>query len=176
MTKVLFITAVSAAALVLGQSSSTAPLVVVATHGTGATLELSMTNNSGKEIVASVVLVLFKTPKGSQIQAADVEDRTLRPGGSPLAPGVRATAEVSIPTQSGVELPMTETQVDYLLFSDGTSWGPDAAHLSLQIKGTRSGWAKAYRHLNATLTQQGKDAVVGEIQGYTALKSTPAKP
>jgi hypothetical protein len=40
----------------------------------------------------------------------------------------------------------------------------------------RSGWAKAYRHLSATLAQQGKDAVAGEIQSYAALKSTPAKP
>lgn len=167
----------AAAALSFGQSKSATPppMIIVATHGSGATMNLTLTNVSGRAISASVVLVTFRTPKGSQVQAVDLEDSSLLPQATPLAPGAQATGAVSIPTQLGAELVIDQTQVDYVLFTDGSSWGPDTAHVSLQIKGMRAGWARAYSHLNATLKRQGKDAVTEEIQSYVASKRTLAK-
>jgi hypothetical protein len=39
----------------------------------------------------------------------------------------------------------------------------------------RDGWASAYRRLNRTLKQQGKDAVANELEHFNGISSSKPK-
>jgi hypothetical protein len=57
--------------------------------------------------------------------------------------------------------------VDYVLFEDGTAWGPDELKLAARIAGTRQGWHSAYAHLRSILNKQG----VAGLQSALAVAS-----
>jgi hypothetical protein len=167
----------SATLIALSQSPAPPPLSVTAAPDAPAQsrLKLTMTNTSSKKISAFVVLVRFETPDGHFVRAVEMEDLALLPGSSPLAPGGETAAFLEIPSQAGKELKISEAFVDYVAFYGGGTWGKDEEHLSLRIKGTRDGWARAYLRLNRTFKQQGKDAVADELERFNADRSSKPK-
>lgn len=69
-----------------------------------------------------------------------------------------------------LEIPHYEVSVDYVLFSDGTTWGPDTMNFARDVAQMRNG-ASMYRGQLNRLSQQGSDAVIRDIK-----KSTTAPP
>jgi hypothetical protein len=162
----------------LQQSSSSPPLVIsnVATSGAGigTGITFDLTNASGKAIRAQVV-------------AIDYFHATGAPGGRGFSMGIRGMSappqpnslqagEVvhervrSIPVDSSDGTPLKfKLSVDYVLFTDGSSWGPDTLKESRQVLGTLLGHDQALLALRDMLDQKGPDAVADYLKNFTPL-------
>ena len=160
------------------QSSSSPPLVIsnVVTSGAGTGMRgtYDLTNASGKAIRAYVV-------------AIDYFHATVAPGGRGFCMGIRGMSapphpesvqagEVihervrSIPVDSSDGTPLKfKLSVDYVLFTDGSEWGPDTLKESGQVLGTLSGHDQALLALKDMLDQQGPDAVTDYLKNFTPL-------
>jgi hypothetical protein len=53
--------------------------------------------------------------------------------------------------------------VDYVLFKDGSTWGPDAMKTSLKIAGILKGWQLSNSHLKEVMQTGGVNAVAAEL-------------
>lgn len=129
---------------------------------TGPTVLWSLTNNSGKPVVAYSVLV--DTSTGSASQGCRTVENTVwgldsrREG---VSPGEVWNENRGVPVSAGVPLTVS---LDYVLFKDGSSWGPDMMKQSIKIQGIRLGWSQSRRTLKSMLDREGPDAVLDVIR------------
>jgi hypothetical protein len=161
----------------LQQSSSSPPLVIsnVVTSGAGtdAGMSFDLTNASGKAIRAYII-------------AIDYFHATGAPGGRGSFTGIRGmlpppqpdsfqAGEVihqairSIPVESDGTPVKFKLSVDYVLFTDGSSWGPDTLKESREVLGFLSGHDQALFVLRDMVDQKGPEAVADYLKNFTPL-------
>jgi hypothetical protein len=161
----------------LQQSSSSPPLVIsnVVTSGAGTDMRITydLANTSGKAIRAYVIAIdythatgapggrfsltgirgMLAPPQPDSLQAGEVVHQTVR----------------HIPLESDGTPLGFKLSVDYVLFTDGSWWGPDTLKESRQVLGTLSGHDQALFVLKDILDQQGPDAVADYLKNFTPL-------
>lgn len=116
-------------------------------------------NVSHKDVSAWVACVPNETGRcnlthGVVYATGPSPSNRLRPGETREEPRLRLT-EAAEPPKTVV--PAT---VDYVLFSDGSAWGPDARRQSLWIRGVIHGARGTIARLKRILDTQGTDAVI----------------
>lgn len=162
---------------VLCSAETEQPLVISSqsvTESAGwSVLHLNLTNTSNKPVVGYAVLVKFNNSSGQLAHpyATSINLMGLEPPPAPqsVSPGSSTQVETHIPRQapSGPSLGVQGVSVDYVRFSDGSSWGPDTAHESKKIDGIETGWHTAAIAIKQMLTQQGVDAVENYLNAVT---------
>ncbi len=130
-----------------------------------AEVSLTVLNKADKDVVALTLATTYFDAENKAVgrlatnQIFGLEPKATR---KTLAPGERWA------TQKGLPLPVSqngsparyEIVVDYVLFKDGSTWGPDQMKQSLHIAGIQKGWALARSTLRSVLAKQGEQAVV----------------
>lgn len=107
---------------------------MVATHPRGYELSFDVMNKSGKSISAYVVLVDL-LDEGKHVISTISIDMISDPGREFLPNATRHSKGIIRPEKAGSH----QVRVDYVKFSDGTSWGPDTSKRSLLIEGFAHG-------------------------------------
>jgi hypothetical protein len=59
--------------------------------------------------------------------------------------------------------------VDYVLFPDGTSWGPNSLGQASALKGMQQGWRLAVSTLKRMLNEQGPTAVASYLKPHRVM-------
>ncbi len=131
---------------------------------TAATVTLA---NASEKAVAGFVLVASapspRTGRPRQIVRAQlraVED----PGNDGYDPGAEFQVRFQVPPDFAVGSPDTQVSLDYVLFVDGSGWGPDTTHRSLELKGVIRGSKLARAVLKRKLQTEGPDAVLEALK------------
>jgi hypothetical protein len=118
-------------------------------------------NVSQKDVSAYVACVPNDTGRCNQIHTTVYAtspapfDR-LRPGETREEPHLKLTA-------AAPPKPVVRATVDYVLFADGSTWGPDTRTQSLWIRGVIHGTRGTLARLKRLLDTQGTSAVIEEI-------------
>jgi hypothetical protein len=125
-------------------------------------LLFKLTNTSQKEIVAYVVAVKnldARTGKGP----TNVFERTKvsETGPSPFAPGRTWRPHRMFPALGVTEI---IGRIDYVLFADGSRWGPDTLGRSASITAYLEGARDARRSMQILLEKEGPAALEGEVR------------
>lgn len=119
--------------------------VPVALAGGEAPVRFQLKNQSTKSIHAYVLVIGYYDDDGKLIGtltttgvSRDLLPRPdLRP---PFGPGETWTHPYRMAEASGADRPARAVaRVDFVLFDDGSSWGPDKAKMSLYLKGIKDG-------------------------------------
>ena len=135
----------------------------------GRPVRYTLTNHSHKPILGAVVAVMFYDANGArQIGPAEITAMSLVNSDPPLAPG--AVKNVAI-NQSFVvgrgqhQAPPTrsELRLDYVLYQDGTHWGPDSTHSGARIPAMRLGASLELDQMRQLLQQGGAAALLQHI-------------
>jgi len=135
----------------------------------GFSLTCSVTNKSNQEIVAySIVADFFDSsgnPAGRLSTNAIMNLATNSKGSTRgLAPGATGgTNRFALPTESNGTPVSYKVSVDYVLFKDGSTWGPDTAKQSLTITGTQQGWRQSRSQLKRLMAERGIQAVADAL-------------
>jgi hypothetical protein len=132
----------------------------------GHNLNCSVTNRSDKDVVAySIVADFFDSqnkPAG-RLSANAIMNLTTNSKGltGGLAPGQTGgpNRPFTLPAKSDGTPVSFKVSVDYVLFKDGSTWGPDSMKQSLNIMGTQQGWRQSRAHLKQLLAERGIQAV-----------------
>lgn len=108
-------------------------------------VEADFRNLSAKPISAYAVVLRLKNEAGrtesrftKTIAVRGVMGSRARPDFAPGEAWSEAVGEFTL-QQGGVGKLRPELEVDYVLFADGTAWGPDKTKHSLYIQGLRAG-------------------------------------
>jgi len=153
-------------------ANAQAPVVVsntsVERSAGGFKVSYAVTNWSLKTVVAYVTVVSFFDANGN------VASRTTRtrmmgfdPSGKKLLPGEtngEHTRHVHL-RPDGTPLG-TKVSVDYVLFEDGSSWGPDTTKRSVEVQATLRGWELARAHFKRLLKEKGVQSVIEDLNRY----------
>ena len=151
--------------LVVGQ----VPLEVfqgpVTAAGGGAVVTLRLSNKSGKAIVAYGLATDLLDESGKRVfQRRTVFVRGLVPGApTAFVPGENWTGSMNIPSHDGKPAAPTVT-VDYVLFADRSSWGPDKLHTSERIAGMILATRGERTRLKKVLRERGAAAVADDLK------------
>jgi len=135
----------------------------------GFALTCSVTNKSSQEIVAHTIVVdLFDSsgkPAGRLSTNAIMNLATnSKNSTSSLAPGATGgTTRFPLPTESNGTPVTYKVSIDYVLFKDGSTWGPDTAKQSLAIMGTQQGWRQSRAQLKRLMAERGIQAVADAL-------------
>ena len=131
----------------------------------GSSLAWSVTNRSNREIVAyTIVADLFDSAgkRVAQLSTNAIMNLTSSKGSrGSLAPGATAGSNrpFSLPLESNGRPVDSRVFVDYVLFKDGSTWGPDVTKQSLKITGMQDGWRMSRAELKRLLAEHGIQAV-----------------
>ena len=131
----------------------------------GFNLTCNVTNTSNQEIVAYTIVADFfdssGKPAGRMSTNAIMNLATNSKGTTHgLPPGATGgTNRFALPTESNGTPVSYKVSVDYVLFKDGSSWGPDTAKQSLAIMGTQQGWRQSRAQLKRLMAERGIQAV-----------------
>lgn len=136
----------------------------------GFQLSYSLTNTSGKDIVACSVIVDYADHAGvaaGRLFANEIMGLEIDAVDSPksLGPGAVAGGNRRFPLPTGPDgRPVNfKISVDYVAFKDGSTWGPDSAKQSLKIAGIREGWSQARSTLRRLRNERGIQAVADAL-------------
>ena len=135
----------------------------------GFALACSVTNKSNQEIVAYTIVADFVDSSGKpagRLSANTIMTLSTNSKGSTsgLAPGAKGkTSRFVLPTESNGTPASYKVSVDYLLFKDGSTWGPDIEKQSLAIKGTQQGWRQSRAQLKRLMAERGIQAVADAL-------------
>lgn len=112
-------------------------------------------NVSEKEVLAYVACEPQERPDSGYERIHLAVFAMARPPHDRLRPGeVRQGGSFG-----GTPLKVSRATVDYVLFADGSSWGPDSKRQSLQIRGLIEGRRATIAELKRVLETQGSRAV-----------------
>lgn len=154
----------------LGFSQTVAPKeqpLAIKSVGTDPTnFSYTVTNVSGKDVRAYTLSIKFIDINGAVVSSNNkTAIRGLGPGGATVyKPGEIMAGNLGRLRVSGGIRAYAGT-LDYVLFADGTSWGPDKFKTSLEIQGMLNGRRAALEGLKDMLARQGPDAVVTYLNG-----------
>ncbi len=132
----------------------------VAPSDRGLVAMLNLTNKSERGVSAHVLAADFFDSQGAlssrAVQVAMVGRQS--PGSESNPPGHVTTARFMIPSKDGQPV-NHRIYVDYVVFEDGSTWGPDQTHNPLKIEGIREGWRMASSHFKRVLHDGGQQGL-----------------
>lgn len=132
----------------------------------GAKARLRLVNRSAKNVRGYVILSEFLDSDGKVYM--DATQIRLHPPHRPhrihsFNAGESWTEEFKLPLANGRVVNHT-VALDYVLFEDGTSWGPDSRHLSFKIMGILEGFRVERLRLQQLYQQGGAQAVLEDLR------------
>lgn len=114
-------------------------------------------NISDKDIVAYSILAQCPEGSGSCRETYNAVLATARPPHDRLRPGESQERKFGSSPPTGAT---THLSVDYVLFADGSEWGPDTKKQSLWIRGIIQGQRGTLARLKHVMETQGSGAVI----------------
>lgn len=120
---------------------------------------LFLSNRSSKKIRGYVLVIEYPGQTGgpamriTETRLSGLEPPPARDGFAPHEQwkhGIRGAGPLG---------PSARITVDYVLFADRSSWGPDSLHQSERLAGVDEGWRLATAHLKRLLEESGAQAV-----------------
>jgi hypothetical protein len=158
------------------QNPAKPPLVISSISQQAGTVSFDLTNASQKPIRADVIACTLGA--GKPHAAVLTLQQTSIYGLGPdllVAPGFDAGLTHheqfgGIPRSAGGQIRSCSLSVDYVLFKDGTGWGPDARNSSRAIRGVIAGYNRAILGLQRKLQQSGADAVLQYVREFEPIK------
>lgn len=132
----------------------------------GVAVSLALSNNGGKPIQAYSFVCEHLDGKGkvvskstqSAIRGLDLDEPPV------YAPDETWTAQVTVPLDSTGYPLRYRTALDYVLFQDGSTWGPDALKTSTHVRAVRMGANLERKRLQQILLRRGEKAVLDELR------------
>lgn len=112
-------------------------------------------NDSGKPVIGYAIYV-WVSPQIAGWKTSFTPD-------NPYKSGQKWPDVVNMALQPP-DAPEKYTVIDYVLFSDGTRWGPDRGRFSLKLEGLFEGIKMEQTRLRALLESQGQAAVLKELE------------
>ena len=136
-------------------------------------IRLTLRNNSSKEALAYVVVIRSVAEDGRKgpTRVAQYVKHALTADQVPFRAGGVFERTVSGFVDSARRPLRVEPTLDYVLFADGSEWGPDALKQSREVKAFMRGLNTAALSLSRLLDQQGIAAAEKRIR--EAAKSCP---
>jgi hypothetical protein len=157
------------------QQSAKPPLVISNVSQQGATVSFDLTNASRKPIRADVIACTLRgeTPHSAVLTVQQTSIYGLGPD-LLVAPafdvGLTHHEQFGgIPGSRSGKAHSCSLSVDYVLFTDGTEWGPDTRNSSRAIRGVIAGYNRAVLGLQRKLQQNGADAVLQYIREFKPI-------
>lgn len=136
----------------------------------GFNLTCGVTNKSNKDIAAYTIVADFfdsaGKPAGRLFTNAIMNLATNSKGSTGgLAAGATGGSNraFTLPTDANGTPVSFKVFVDYVLFKDGSTCGPDATRQSLKIMGTQEGWRQSRAQLKRLLSERGIQAVADAL-------------
>ena len=128
-------------------------------------IRFTIKNNSGKEIAAYVIAWNTISRTGDTGSSMYMEDKSLLRSSNKMGIGAIEECEdmgsvTAAPNNSFEKL---EVWVDYILFTDGTSTGPNKMRMGADIKNRRQGAKMLRSYLQRTYQQKGIDSLLEEL-------------
>lgn len=126
-------------------------------------VQLELSNTSGKDILAFVVIA---REKGGDGKARTVAKGIQTSPGGPTPFGVGKRWLTRLPQVYDREKNIVDSiiSVDYIHFADHSVWGADSQKLSLEVKGFMAGERATRERLKKLLEERGADAVASEVK------------
>jgi hypothetical protein len=128
--------------------------------GQGFNLTCRVTNKSNQDIVAYTIVVDFLESSGKpagRLSTNAIMNLATNSNGSTrgLSPGATGGSNrpFSLPSEPNGTPVRFRVFVDYVLFKDGSTWGPDVMKQSLKIVGTQDGWRMSRAELKRLLAE-----------------------
>ena len=128
----------------------------------GAAIDLQVTNQSDKVAIAWVLISRHFKDDGTAVSRSFKVVSLPEEPNSGLAPGDAWYGQLEIPSADGRAV-AHDLALDYVLFSDGTSWGPDAGGFSAHIAGQAQSRRVERARLREILERQGPEALAQEL-------------
>ena len=156
--------------------SANSPLALSNVSQQGSTVSFDLTNISQKPIRADVIACAVRGTN-RQPGAVTLQQTAVYGLGpdilAPLAFDAGVTHQEHLggipPTPRG-QVDSCVLSIDYVLFTDGSAWGPDTRKASLDIRGVISGYNRAVMGLQRKLKAAGTDAVVQYIRQFKPIQ------
>jgi hypothetical protein len=152
------------------------PLVISNVSQQGGTVSFDLTNTSQKPIRADVIACTVRgaNPRSAALTVQQTSIYGLGPD-LLVAPAFDAGLTHheqfgSIPRSPGGRFDSCSLSADYVLFTDGTGWGPDTRNSSRAIRGAIAGYNRAVLGLQRKLQQSGSDAVLQYIREFKPIR------
>jgi len=135
----------------------------------GRPFRYTLTNRSQKPILGAVVAITFYDGDGArQAGPAEITAMSLVNSDPPLAPGgVKnvAVTQTYVVGRGKRQAPPTrsELRLDYVLYQDGTHWGPDSTHSGARIPAMRLGASLELDQMRLLLQRGGAAALLQHL-------------
>lgn len=163
LLKLLFLSALLGAS----QAPKSQPIAAIDLRTQGSSTVVDIVNSSVKSIAGYVLEV---TPKSVLLPAKGgfVHVVALRPGGKTgvIWPGSRFTDELrNAPMKTADNKPIEYSiRVDFVVFDDGSTWGPDTKSQGDRLAGTISGIKQERARLQRLLANKGESALINDLR------------
>jgi hypothetical protein len=151
------------------------PLAISNVSHQGTTVSFDLTNASPKPIRADVIACTLRgaTPHSPVLTVQQTSIYGLGPD-LLLVPAFDAGLTHHeqfghIPRSPSGEARSCSLSVDYVLFTDGSGWGPDTQNSSRAIRGVIAGYNRAVLGLQGKLRQSGSNAVLQYIREFKPI-------
>lgn len=131
------------------------------------TVSYKIRNTSGKNIVAYVSFV--ETRDGSTVVEAYKRQHIAFNKSALYKAGADWSEEFSLSSlraPNGAPLTVSAPQIDFVLFEDGTRWGPDRFRLSSRIRGEIAGVAFEHARLRDWLRRAGVEELLKDLASH----------
>lgn len=160
-------------ALAAAQPTQGPPLLISGISQQGSNILFGLTNVSQKEVRADVIVCSLRGADGQELRA--LGDRVEVAGlqsvsgaNNSFKPGMRRQGELrGIPrNENGTQFAACELSVDYVLFADGSTWGPNKAKESKWITGFIAGYNQQTMTLQSQLRAGRSGVVLGYIKSF----------
>jgi len=155
----------AASALATGDE---APMKVATEIGDGGQQVAHVTNASAKKVQAYVLAVDAVDDSGKVVfRVSEISMRGLQPPPyDAFAPGETSHDEIRLPQRKngGAPLKAGKVALDFVLYADGSSWGPDTKKDSVRVRATIAGWRTAIAYLRSVLKEKGANAVAEYLE------------
>jgi hypothetical protein len=129
-------------------------------------IQFTIKNDSGKEIAAYVIAWNTITHTGKMGGSSMyIEDKSLLRSSNKMGIGATEACEVmgSVTASPNDSFERLEVWVDYILFTDGTSTGPNKTRMAADITNRRQGAKMLRSYLQQTYQQKGIDSLLEEL-------------
>jgi hypothetical protein len=128
-----------------------------------------VTNASAKKVQAYVLAVDAVDDSGKVVfRVSEISMRGLQPPPyDAFAPGEASQDEIRLPQREngGAALKVGRVALDFVLYTDGSSWGPDTKKESVRVRATIAGWRTAIAYMRSVLKEKGPSAVAEYLEG-----------
>lgn len=138
----------------------------VADRGAEQLVSFRVKNTGAKPILAYVSFVTAKD--GARVMEVYKRQHIAFQRSALYQPGAAWTEEFSLPSLPGAARPCppaAQPEIDFVLFEDGTHWGPDRYRLASRIRGEIAGVTFEHARLREVLRQKGVEALVKDLSG-----------